>query len=418
MWGNPQLPEFGVLSGVKVVHATLSVAAPFAVSLMADCGADCLWLENALSPDVTRAMGSYGFDAERKNQRNLALNVGSERGREILLDLLRDADVFLENSKGGQYAKWGLTDEVLWEVNPRLVIAHVSGFGQTGLPEYVSRPSYDPTAQAFAGYTWANRNATTAPYPVGPFVADFLTGLYTAFGICAALLKVKQTGVGESLDIAQVEVVARTQMYGPDWLTEGVEKDVAGFTSPFAGSGVYACADGSLIQTGLGGGGIFKRAVTFLGLEYGKAPFPEGMQVAMRGTEAGDVFDEALEKYLATKETAAQANDEMQAAGLTAQKLNTLLEFAEDPHIQARGTVVEWENVKGKRVRAIGPVPRFKRNPGQVWKPASLYGGDNETVLHELGVRDDEIAGLYESRVLAKDPDGRFQLPFQRFGKA
>ena len=148
MYGNPDLPVFGCLQGVKMVHATQAVAGPFGGTIFAEHGADVLWLENALAPDPGRLTGRKFFQSERRNQRTLALNIPSPEGREILFRLLREADVFVENGKGGQFEKWGLDDETLWKVNPRLIIAHVSGFGESGDPDYVNRPAYDAIAQA------------------------------------------------------------------------------------------------------------------------------------------------------------------------------------------------------------------------------------------------------------------------------
>lgn len=179
MWENKNLPQFGCLQGIKVVHATASMAGPFAAQLLADYGADVIWLENALAPDLSRTAFNYGMEAERRNQRNLALNIPSPEGKEIFLSLVKDADIFLESSKTGQWEKWGLSDDVLWGVNPKLVICHVSGFGQTGLKEYTSRPSYDMIAQAFSGFEAANMNPETPPYAVGPYAGDYLNSAST-----------------------------------------------------------------------------------------------------------------------------------------------------------------------------------------------------------------------------------------------
>ena len=147
-----QQPKFGPLSGVKVINAALSVAGPFAAQLMAEWGADVLWLENVKTRDIVRNGTGYFAEAERKNERSMPLNIPTPEGKEILFKLLKETDIYIEASKGGQYDRWGLSDEVMWEANPKLVIVHISGFGQTGLPEYVRRGSYDPIAQAFGCY--------------------------------------------------------------------------------------------------------------------------------------------------------------------------------------------------------------------------------------------------------------------------
>ena len=124
-------PSFGVLDDVKVVYAAVELAAPKACDLMADWGADVTWLENTGAGDTIRDT-AYVKQAERRNQRSVSMNYFSDEGKEILFKMLADADVFIEASKGGTWARKGITDEVLWEINPKLVIVHLSGFGQSG----------------------------------------------------------------------------------------------------------------------------------------------------------------------------------------------------------------------------------------------------------------------------------------------
>ena len=125
------VPEFGMLRGVTVVNASTVVAGPIAASLMAEMGADVIWIESTKSPDTNRGKGGMGAECDRKNMRNISLDIPSPEGREILKKLLTNADIFIESSKGGTYTKWGLTDEVLWSWNPKLVIAHFSGYCAT-----------------------------------------------------------------------------------------------------------------------------------------------------------------------------------------------------------------------------------------------------------------------------------------------
>lgn len=411
-WHNKNLPEFGTLSGVKVVHCTQTTAGPFAAEILADYGADVIWIENVKAPDMIRMGHSYASEVERRNQRAISLDVPSSEGREVFLKLLKDADIFIENSKGGQYAKWGLTDEVLWEVNPALVIAHISGFGQTGIPEYVSRASYDQIAQAFSGYMYMNSNPETAPYGAGPLAADFFTALYTAVSVIAALYKAKQTGKGESIDLAQFELMMRVQQRAPDGFNDNSGKLVfAGYPSPVAGIGSYKCKDGQYISCNLGGAGVFKRCCAFLGLEYGSEAIPEGTQQGRLGTPAGEAYQNALNEYFARK-TADEAQAEMLAARLPVSKINTFDDLLKDPHVKAREVFSEFKNFKGKTVRCVGPVPKFKNNPGRVWRAAPGYGMDNEEVLAELGYTPEQIAQLYEKKILNHDPELKYTYPY------
>lgn len=166
------IPTFGPLSGLKVVHSSQSVAGPFAADMMADMGADVIWIENAAGQDVSRIAPGMAAQLDRRNMRNIALNVNTPKGREVFLKLMADADIFVEASRPGQYGKWNLSDEVLWEHNPKLVIAHISGFGQYGDPGYVRRASYDPIAQAFSGNMYMNGRPGMRSVPAEVSVSD------------------------------------------------------------------------------------------------------------------------------------------------------------------------------------------------------------------------------------------------------
>lgn len=158
-----EVPQQGLLQDVRVVVSAISVAGPFAGEILADMGADVIQLENPKNPDFSHGNGLPGWQGEshRRNMRDITLDVTKPKGREAFLKLMADTDIFIESSKGGQWAAWGLTDETLWEVNPALVIAHISGYGQTGLESYISRASFDPIAQAFSGI--AMPTAMTTP---------------------------------------------------------------------------------------------------------------------------------------------------------------------------------------------------------------------------------------------------------------
>lgn len=146
-----ELPHFGVLEGLRVVYSGSSIASPYGPSLMADMGADVIWIEHYKNADIQRTGTSYGYVAEqdRRNQRTISLNTYSDEGKEIFKRMIKDTDIFIEGSRGGQWERHSLGDDVLWEINPKLSIVHISGFGQYGDPEYVKRASYDPIGQAF-----------------------------------------------------------------------------------------------------------------------------------------------------------------------------------------------------------------------------------------------------------------------------
>jgi L-carnitine CoA-transferase len=149
------VPAFGNLQGLKVVYSAVEIAGPVAAQVMAEWGADVTWIENTFNGDSMRDT-TYVKELERRNQRSLSLDIFSEEGKEVLLNLIETADIFIESSKGPAFAKRGITDELLWKHNKSLVIVHISGYGHYGDMDRVNRAAYDQTAQAFSGYLSQN----------------------------------------------------------------------------------------------------------------------------------------------------------------------------------------------------------------------------------------------------------------------
>lgn len=401
MWENKDLPKFGPLQGVKVAMAAVSTSGPLVGCILGEFGADVLWLENTRVSDVTRRNMTRLQEASKHNMRNMALNIPSPDGREIFLEIIKDADVFIESYKGGQMEKWGLTDEVLWEVNPKLVICHISGYGQTGDPDYIGRPAYDAIAQAFSGYTARQAPTGQAPYPVGPYLADYVAAYFGVIGIMFSLFQRERTGKGDSVDIAQFEVMLKLGFHHTDWFTDHNDNyPTAGDLPTFCGWGCWPCSDGAYVQTCIVGPGPMSIAVPFFGFEYGSEDFPTGRN-AYYGTPAGDKFHAALLEFCASR-TADEVVAEMSAVGLPVAKVNTFADLEYDPHVLARGVIEEFDNLNGDRIRTARPQPPLKNNPGKIVMPAPAWGQHNEEVLRSLGYTEDQIEALYDKEVIVK----------------
>lgn len=239
-------PSFGPLDGVKVVYAAVELACPKAADLMADWGADVTWLENTGAGDTIRDT-AYVKQAERRNQRSLALNYFSEEGKKVFFELVKDADIFMEGTKGGTWARKGITDDVLWELNPKMVIVHVSGFGQEGDPKMVKRAAYDLTVMAYSGIIMQNGTEEQPMLP-GPYAGDYFNTLMIGFSAMAALYKAEKSGKGESIDLAMYEsLLAIGQYYLVDYLNEGIKWPRPGARNQnLCGIGEFKCADGFL----------------------------------------------------------------------------------------------------------------------------------------------------------------------------
>lgn len=396
-----EMPVFGNMQGVRVISTGTSIAGPVACSLFAEQGADVIQIESTKAKDMVRFIGDI-WTTEHRNNRTIALNIRSEKGEEILKKLLAESDILIEGSKGGTWDRWGLTDEVLWSVNPALVIVHISGYGQVGDPEYVDRGSYDPIGQAFSGFM-AVQGEVERPLPVKPYTCDYITALFSAWSAAIALMRAKQTGKGESVDVAQYEVMARIQA---DYLTNGLNY---GHQAPRTGvygndvvalPNVQACGDGNYVMTAIGGVSNFVKLEKLLGLE-GDPDFAEPHAVINKsdGPRAEKIV-QAMNDFCMAR-TAVQVNDELNALKLPCSVIMTYEMMKEHPHYQARGTFTTWhDDNKDKDIMGINCIPFFKNNPSQIFRGGPVYGADNEDILEELGYTREDIAQMYTEEVI------------------
>lgn len=393
-------PVFGVLDDLKVVYAAVELAVPKACCIMAEWGADVTWLENTGAGDTIRDT-AWVKQAERRNQRSVALDYFSEEGKQVLLRMLADADVFIESSKGGTWAKKGITDELLWSINPKLVIVHVSGFGQSGVPEMVSRAAYDLTVMAYSGYM-AQNGTPEQPMNPGPYAGDYFNSLMILSSTLGALHKVAQTGRGESIDVAMYEtLLAIGQYYLVDYLNAGVIWPRPGARNQnLCAIGEYKCADGFI---GLCVYGVpqnkYLLEVIGLGELWGTPDYPEDCSALWLSSPKAELIEAKLEEYLATRKVA-DVEADFAAHRIAAQKVMEFGDLVAEEHLAERGVWLDWETADGEQFKGLGVFPRFGHHPGQVWRPMPDQGYDTCDVLARLGYSPEEIARLTEAGVV------------------
>ena len=374
-----EMPVFGNMQGVRVVGTGTSIAGPVACSLFAEQGADVIQIESTVARDMVRSIGDI-WTAEHRNNRTIALNIRSAEGEEVLKKLLAESDILIEGSKGGTWDKWGLSDELLWSINPALVIVHISGYGQTGDPDYVNRGSYDPIGQAFSGFMVVQGEpAPRPPVPVKPYTFDYITAVFASWSAAVALLRARQTGKGEQ--------APRMGIYG---------------NSVCALPNVQICGDGNYVMTAIGGNANFIKLEKLLGLE-GDPDFAEPHAVINKadGPRAEKIVA-GMNKFCMAR-TAQQVNDELNALKLPCSVIMTYEMMKQNSHYQARGTFTTWhDDNKDKDIMGVNSVPFFKNNPSQIFRGGPVYGADNEDILSELGYDGAQIAAMYDRQVIKK----------------
>lgn len=402
------MPKMGPLQGVRVAFVGISIAGPFACEIMAEWGADVIWLENPKAPDIARGGFATSGDTERRNMRTLAIDFRKGEGLEAFKRLLKETDIFLEATKGGNFAKMGFTDEWFWSINPKLVIVHLSGFGQTGLDEWITRGSYDPVAQAFSGMMnlQGYPGDEYPPQPAHLSACDYLSALHAATGALAALCKAQETGIGDSVDVAQYEAALRCQAQRPgEYYNLGVKPFREGYRHKTAACwGLFECMDKKYLYIiGLGVSQV-KILCKLLGFEYGVGDLPEGTFYINRyETETGKLFQEKWLEYCATH-NAKDIENTLLPAGVTCCKVNDYEDLLEDDLFLEHGALETFYTADGREY--IGPciTPRFKEHPAFIWRGMPGVGQDNNDILEELGYSRAEIKELYEKKTINKKP--------------
>ncbi|MDO4887425.1 MAG: L-carnitine CoA-transferase [Actinomycetaceae bacterium] len=384
-------PSFGPLDDVKVVYSAVEIAAPTAAEIMSEWGADVTWIENTWTGDSMRDT-TWVKEMERRNQRSISMNPFSDEGREILLRLVTDADIFIESSKGPTFARKGITDEMLWQANPRLVIVHVSGFGHTGDQAMVGSAAYDLTVAAYAGII-AQNGTPEQPMNIAPYSGDYFNSLMIISAALAALHKAKASGVGESIDLAMYETLLRVgAYYMMDYLNAGVTYPRPGARHQnLCAIGEYACKDGYI---GLCVYGVPQNKYLLetigLGDLWGTEEYPEDTSALWLDGPKADLIQRKLEEYLLTQNKADVQRD-FTAHKIAAQVVNEFEDIVASDHAAQRECFIEWENASGQIVKGLNTFPKFARNPGGFWRPTPPLGYDTRDVLTRAGFTDEDL---------------------------
>lgn len=406
------LPEqFGPLQGVRILSTGTIVAQPFAAALAAEMGAEVIQIERPRFGDVTRGTGvvtkvedGLRFNPlwlqDRRNTFHTTLDFTSREGREMFLRLIAGVDIWMESSKAGTFAEWDLDDATVLAANPAIIITHVSGYGQTGHPDYLNRASYDPIGQAFGGTMAITGSADPEPpMTARPLAADYTTSQMCLWSSLAAYIHAQNTGKGQVIDLAQYEAVHKV-MSGSMveyFETETVPErrgNQSGRSQPF---GNYHAKDGWVAIAALGT--VFDRVCRVLGMDTTAAYRLE----ARSNPESipGIEFDAVLRGWL-EDHTVKEVVEIMNAAQIGCSAVMTTKDIAEDPHYQAREIHTEWDDLQlGRKVKGTGIIPKFSETPGKIWRGSVPLGHDNDLVYrHHLGMSDADLDRLREQGII------------------
>lgn len=384
----------GPLNGVRVIEMGSLIAGPYAGAVLAQFGAEVIKIEPPGIGDPLRKWRKMDGDtslwwySQSRNKKSLTLNLKDPNGQEVLRDLVKDADVLVENFRPGTLEKWNLGWEVLSAINPKLVMLRVSGYGQTG--PFADKPGFAAIAEAIGGLRYLIGYPDRAPVRTGVSIGDTLASLYGVIGTMIALRHAEQTGEGQVVDVSLIEsVLAVTESLVPEYGVDGTVRERTGSSLPgIAPSNTYLTRDGRYLVLAANGDSIFQRLMHAIGRP--DVATDERFKHNDGRAAASDELDEILGAWSASV-SLSQALDVLEQASVPASGINSIAEVFEDQQFKARGSIEHHTLKSGLNLYMPSVVPRLTKTPGGTqWLGPSL-GEHNREVLKALGLGEEMI---------------------------
>jgi len=374
--------------GIRVIDVTHVLAGPFATYQLAVLGADVIKVEHPDDPDQSRGVGSdkefnrrgmgTSFLTQASNKRSITLDLKQEKDRDILKKLVATADVFVENYRPGAFETLGLGYEALAAINPRLIYASFSAFGQTG--PRGPQTAYDHVIQATSGIMAMTGTKDVHPIKLGSPVIDYATGTTGAFALAAALFQRERTGKGQRIDMAMLDVaMILMSSHLTGYLHNGTHPRPHGNSHPHATNSAYAAKDG-IVMLGASNLRQQKRLWTVLGR-------PDMIKKTNDEREADHAREVATLAEIVRTKSAGEWEEFLQAHHVPAARVRTMGEALADPQLLSRGAI--HRHAAGADVQGQLSVPlaafTFAHGGPRIDSPPPMLGQHNEEIFAELG---------------------------------
>ncbi len=387
----------GPLGGIRVIDLSAVVSGPFATSILADQGADVITIEQAGQPDVVRASGPLADSADgvsafwaamNRNKRAVALDLKQIEGTALFLELVKGADVVVQNFRPGAVERLGLGWDVLSEVNPDLIMCSISAYGPDG--PYSERPAYDPIIQAVAGYASVQAGPDGTPELIRTIVCDKVTAMHVAQSICAALVGRSNGAGGQHIELTMLDASLHflwpDAMWGQTYLDH--EVDMPDLASIYR---LQQSRDGWVIVYAISTDPQWQAMCAAFGRDdLARDERFADLQARLRN---GDAANAAIQTET-TNYTTNEVVDLLEAHGVPVAPVNTRTSVLQDPQVIHRSLVEHSTHPSAGEIRSIRPAARFSKTPTSLRRPAPLFGEHTDEVLSELGIDPERMIEL------------------------
>jgi len=392
------------LYGIKVVELGQLIAGPFAAKLLGEFGAEIIKIEPPKVGDPLRKWRklengtSLWWHVQSRNKKSVTLDLKTPEGRNILLKLLADADILIENFRPGTMENWDMSWEKLHELNPKLIMVRISGYGQTG--PYRDRPGFGIIGEAMGGLRYLSGVPGHPPVRCGISIGDSLSSLYAVIGALLALNHRSQHGaMGQCIDVALYEsVFGMMESLVPEYDHFGFIREPSGSALPgIAPTNAYRTLDGKYVLIGGNGDGIFKRLMSLIGRDdlgnTERFAHNDG-----RALEAG-LLDAAIEEWT-MRHNLADILEDLNRAGVPAGYPYTVADIVADPHYQARNMIETVDLPSGKPLKVPSVLPKLSDTPGRIGGAGPVLGQHTDEVLSSIGIDEETRRHLRESGII------------------
>lgn len=396
------MAQKGALNGIRVLDLSRVLAGPFSTMMLADMGAEVIKIEIPGKGDDSRSFGPFvngesGYYMNvNRNKKGITLNLKG-KGKDLFLEMVKEADVVVENYRPGVMEKLGLGYEVLKEVNPAIIYGAVSGFGHYG--PYTLRPGYDVIGQASSGLMSVTGWPDGGPTRIGTAMADTLAGYSLTIGILAALQYRNQTGVGQKVDIGMMDsCIASMQIIYPIYTMGGRIPERIGnrYESNYP-TDTFVTKDG-MIVIGAANDKLWQKLCEVM--EKPELALDERYDKNPKRVERYQEIKPIIEDWT-RKQTSEEVIDKLLAGGVPASPINNLAQVAADPHANAREMFVHVEHPKAGDTVLNGSQFKMSVTNPRIERHAPLLGEHNEEIYRDLlGIEGQELEALKEEGVI------------------
>ena len=391
------------LESILILDLSRALAGPYCSMMLADMGAEIIKIEMPGRGDDSRSWGppfvegeSAYFMSVNRNKKSITLNLKNEKSKEIIEKLIKKADIIIENFRPGTMDKLGLSYENVAELNPEIIYASISGFGQDG--PYRLLPGFDQVIQGMGGLMSVTGEPGGPPIKVGVAVADIAGGMFAAYGIMIALFNRQRTGKGQMIDVSLLDSqVAWLTYRAGSFFASGKIPQPLGSGHPNIVPYQAFKANDTYVNIAAGNDQLWQKFCSAVGLED-IVENPKFATNAKRVENRNELVN--IISNIVSSKNAQEWLDILTKAGVPCGPIYTLDEIFTDPQVLHRNMVKDLDHIKAGKIKVTGVPVKLSATPGEILTSPPVLGQNTKEILLELGYSDNDIEKFYQEKVV------------------